>query len=146
MTPTPSAAPAASASHRRFRLPGLCVAGALVVFPLVGCTAVAGGPVRSEAQSLSTYATRAFAAVNLAVIGFWVRDRRAGRADARGPAAAVLQLLLPALGLVVNVALWISLDTPAKIVGVLWALAGVGILALRSGGFRHPIQTPDLAE
>ncbi|WP_439945841.1 APC family permease [Streptomyces sp. BBFR109] len=100
----------------------------------------------SAASLINFGAYVAFAAVNLAVIGFWVRDRRAGRAEARGPAAAVLQLLLPALGLVVNVALWISLDTPAKVVGVVWALAGVGILAVRSGGFRRPVRTPDLEE
>ncbi|MEU3827575.1 APC family permease [Streptomyces sp. NPDC029080] len=100
----------------------------------------------SAASLINFGAYVAFAAVNLAVIGFWFRDRRAGRPEARGPAAAVLQLVLPGLGLVVNVALWVSLDTPAKIVGVVWALAGAGILALRSGGFRRPIRIPDLVE
>ncbi|MEV7130644.1 hypothetical protein [Streptomyces sp. NPDC093260] len=56
MTLTPSAAPAASAFRRRFRGLGLSVAGAVVVFLLAGsvtgCTAMAGGPVRSEAQFL----------------------------------------------------------------------------------------------
>ncbi|MQY40226.1 hypothetical protein SRB17_82570 [Streptomyces sp. RB17] len=56
MTPTPSAAPAAPDFRRRFRVLGLSVAGAAVVFLLVGfakgCTAVMGGPVRSEAQFL----------------------------------------------------------------------------------------------
>lgn len=56
MTPTPSAAPTASAFRRRFRVLGLSVAGAVAVFLLVGfvkgCTAVMGGPVRSEGQFL----------------------------------------------------------------------------------------------
>ncbi|MBB5932914.1 hypothetical protein [Streptomyces echinatus] len=46
----------------------------------------------------------------------------------------------------VNTALWTSLDSPAKTAGVVWALAGAGILAVRSGGSRRPIRTPDLAE
>ncbi|MGV4989039.1 hypothetical protein ACVB8X_42090 [Streptomyces sp. NRAIS4] len=56
MTPTPSAAPAASASRRRFRVLGPSVAGPVVVFLLVGsvtgCAAMEGGPVRSDAQFL----------------------------------------------------------------------------------------------
>ncbi|MFF8731953.1 APC family permease [Streptomyces sp. NPDC015171] len=100
----------------------------------------------SAASLINFGAYTAFAAVNLAVIGFWVRDRRAGRPEASGSAAAVLQLVLPSLGFVVNAALWVSLDTPAKIVGVCWALAGVVILAVRSGGFRRPVHTPDLTE
>lgn len=96
----------------------------------------------SAASLINFGAYVAFAAVNLAVIGFWVRDRRAGRQQARGPLALVLQLLLPALGFVVNVALWVSLDTPAKVVGVIWALVGVGILALHTGGFRRPVRRP----
>ncbi|WP_369362135.1 hypothetical protein AB5L52_00060 [Streptomyces sp. CG4] len=56
MTLTPSAASTASAFRRRVRGLGLSVAGAVVVFLLVGsvtsCSAVAGGPVRSEAQFL----------------------------------------------------------------------------------------------
>jgi hypothetical protein len=56
MTLTASAASAASALRRRFRAPGLPVAGAgalfLLVASLTGCSAVAGGPVRSEAQFL----------------------------------------------------------------------------------------------
>ncbi|MFB0619435.1 hypothetical protein [Streptomyces sp. AGS-58] len=56
MTLTPSAAPAASAFRRRFRVPELSVAGAVVVLLLVGsvtgCTAMAGGPIHSEAQFL----------------------------------------------------------------------------------------------
>ena len=53
MTSTPSAAPA---FRHRFRVLGLSAAGAVVVFLLVGfvkgCTAVEGGPVRSETQFL----------------------------------------------------------------------------------------------
>ncbi|MEV5879683.1 hypothetical protein AB0L75_36820 [Streptomyces sp. NPDC052101] len=56
MTLTSSAAPAATAFRRRFRGQGLSVAGAAVVFLLVGsvtgCAAMEGGPVRSEAQFL----------------------------------------------------------------------------------------------
>ncbi|MER5996853.1 APC family permease [Streptomyces viridosporus] len=100
----------------------------------------------SAASLINFGAYVAFAAVNLAVIGFWVRDRRAGRVEARGPVAAALQLLLPALGFVVNVALWISLDTPAKVVGIIWALLGVGALALRMGGFRRTARTSNLEE
>ncbi|MFD8612239.1 APC family permease [Streptomyces sp. NPDC059631] len=100
----------------------------------------------SAASLINFGAYVAFAAVNLAVIGFWVRDRRAGRPEARGLGAAVLQLLLPVLGFAVNVALWVSLDTPAKVVGAVWAVAGVGVLALRTGGFRRPVRAPDLAE
>ncbi|GGU30367.1 hypothetical protein [Streptomyces violascens] len=56
MTSTSSAAPAASASRHGFRVLGLSVAGVMVVLLLagvaMGCTAVMGGPVRSEAQFL----------------------------------------------------------------------------------------------
>ncbi|MEW2291252.1 amino acid permease [Streptomyces sp. NPDC006743] len=100
----------------------------------------------SAASLINFGAYVAFAAVNVAVIGFWVRDRRAGRSEARGAVAAALQVLLPALGFVVNVALWLSLDTPAKIVGIVWAALGVGILALRTGGFRRPARTVNLEE
>ncbi|MFF4758317.1 hypothetical protein [Streptomyces sp. NPDC001292] len=45
-----------------------------------------------------------------------------------------------------NAALWVSLDTPAKVVGIIWTLVGVGILTLRTGGFRRPVRMLNLEE
>lgn len=100
----------------------------------------------SAASLINFGAYVAFAAVNAAVIGFWLRDRRAGVASARGAVAILLQVVLPLAGFVINAALWASLDRPAQVIGLLWACVGVAILVARTRGFRRPVPRMDMNE
>jgi putrescine importer len=46
--------------------------------------------------------------------------------------------VLPALGVIVSVVLWIGIDWQAKLLGVGWLVLGVIYIAIRSKGFRRP--------
>ncbi|WP_125609535.1 APC family permease [Specibacter cremeus] len=73
----------------------------------------------------------AFIFVNLAVIFTYLRFVRD-----RGWRSAVGYLVLPALGVVINVALWLSLDPSSKLVGGIWVALGFVYLLWRTRFFR----------
>jgi putrescine importer len=100
----------------------------------------------SAASLINFGAYVAFAAVNAAVIGFWIRDLRAGVPGTRGLVAILLQVVLPSAGFVINAFLWASLDLPAQIIGLIWAAVGVAILVARTRGFRKPVPTMSMDE
>src|SRR5690606_15096415 len=81
----------------------------------------------------------AFAAVNASLIAAYFRVLRpAGRG---GPIGWVA---LPAVGVAVNVALWLGLEPGAKIVGGLWVAAGFGYLLWSTRLFRRsPLELAD---
>jgi amino acid transporter len=52
-----------------------------------------------------------------------------------------LDAVVPLLGLAVCFAIWISLPTPAKIVGTIWLLTGIAFLVVKTRGFKDkPIE------
>jgi amino acid transporter len=72
----------------------------------------------------------AFMGVNLAAIGEYYFRRRGGRPHIVG------DLLLPGVGFLFCLAIWLSLPTPAKIAGGVWLLTGLLYDAIHSRGFR----------
>ena len=85
-----------------------------------------------QAASLINFgAFIAFTSVNLSVIAVWRRGRRSG-----SESGVFRNLLLPALGVVINMALWFSLDSSALVLGVVWAALGLAFLAWNTRMFR----------
>ncbi|WP_394685287.1 APC family permease [uncultured Microbacterium sp.] len=84
------------------------------------------------AASLTSFgAITGFIMVNVAVIShYFIRERRRAGWD------VVRYLLLPAIGVVINVVLWAGIDIPAKLLGLGWLVIGVIYLAVISRGFR----------
>jgi putrescine importer len=92
-----------------------------------------------QAASLINFgAFVAFAFVNLSVVATYLRfpERRTGR-------AVVGHVALPAVGVVVNVWLWLQLESSAKLLGAVWVVLGLGFLLWRTRLFRAP--APELA-
>jgi putrescine importer len=78
------------------------------------------------AELLNFGAFIGFMGVNLAaLVRFGVRAKRPARAA------------LPLLGFLICLYLWLSLKTPAKLVGAAWLLAGLGFGAWQTRGFRR---------
>ena len=100
---------------------------------LVGAFALAGGLVLTYqlgAEMLNFGAFIAFMGVNLASLThYWVRAERKRAVD----------FLLPSLGFVICLYLWLSLRTPAKIAGGVWLGAGVLYGAIKTRGFRTAV-------
>src|SRR4029453_4163284 len=96
----------------------------------VGVLAFAGGLLLTYqlgAEMLNFGAFIAFMGVNLAAfMRYWVRsdDRR------------ITNFLLPMLGFLVCLYLFLSLRWPAKIAGGVWLAAGVLYGAIKTGGLR----------
>ncbi|MGN7797812.1 APC family permease [Leifsonia sp. 22587] len=87
----------------------------------------------SRAASLINFgAFVAFIFVNLSVIFTYVRFVKA-----RGWRKTIGFVVLPALGVAINVALWFSLEPSAMIVGAVWVAIGVGYLLWRTRFFRE---------
>ena len=74
----------------------------------------------------------AFVFVNLSVIFTYVRFVKQ-----RGWRTALGFVVLPALGVAVNVALWFSLEPSAMVVGGVWVALGLGYLLWRTRLFRE---------
>jgi putrescine importer len=98
---------------------------------LVGVLAFAGGLLLTYqlgAEMLNFGAFIAFMGVNLAAfVRYWVRDD-----DRR-----VTNFILPILGFLVCLYLWLSLRWPAKVAGGIWLAAGVLYGAIKTRGFRQ---------
>jgi putrescine importer len=77
----------------------------------------------------------AFMGVNLATIREYFLRRR------NGDPSILADLLVPGLGFLFCLAIWLSLPKPAKIVGGAWLLFGLVFDAIKSRGFRvRPVQ------
>lgn len=79
----------------------------------------------------------AFTFVNLSVVFTFFRFMR--RRTARAWFGFVL---VPLVGAVINVALWVNLDTVSMIIGACWFAVGLGYLIVKTRGFRAA--APDL--
>ena len=87
-----------------------------------------------QAASLINFgAFVAFAFVNLSVIFTYVRFL-----SDRSRHSKLGFLVLPAIGVVINVWLWLNLEPSAKIVGLVWVALGLGFLLWRTRLFRAP--------
>ena len=80
----------------------------------------------------------AFIMVNVAVIAYWVQERRAGRAH-----NPVLYLVAPIIGVIVIAYLLTRLDINAIALGSAWLVIGTVILGFTTRGFRR--QPPALS-
>jgi putrescine importer len=98
---------------------------------LVGVLAFAGGLLLTYqlgAEMLNFGAFIAFMGVNLAAfVRYWVRS------DER----RIANFILPILGFLVCLYLWLSLRWPAKVAGGVWLAAGVIYGAIKTRGFRE---------
>ena len=98
---------------------------------LVGVLAFAGGLLLTYqlgAEMLNFGAFIAFMGVNLAAfVRYWVRS------DER----RIANFILPILGFLVCLYLWLSLRWPAKVAGGVWLAAGVLYGAIKTRGFRE---------
>jgi amino acid transporter len=98
---------------------------------LVGAFALAGGLLLTYqlgAEMLNFGAFIAFMGVNLAAFThYWMRAERRGVSD----------FVLPLLGFLICLYLWMSLRLPAKIAGGAWLGAGVLYGAIKTRGFRR---------
>jgi len=69
--------------------------------------------------------------VNVAVISHYVvREKRRTGGD------LLRFLVLPAIGIIINVILWIGIEPNAKLLGGVWLAIGLIYLAIISRGFR----------
>jgi len=100
---------------------------------LVGVIAFAGALVLNyerAAELINFGAFLAFMGVNASVIREYYFRRRGGKRS------VLADLVVPALGLLFCLAIWLSLPTPAKIIGALWFVAGAAYDAVKTRGFR----------
>lgn len=105
----------------------------IVLVSIVALTAIFYADNLIGAASLTAFgAITGFIMVNVAVVSHYVvRERR------RSPRELLRYLVLPALGVIVNVVLWVSIDTSAKLLGLAWLVLGLIYLAVISKGFRR---------
>ncbi len=82
----------------------------------------------------------AFMGVNLATIAEYYVRRREGRRR------IVVDLLIPGLGFLFCLAIWLSLPMPAKIAGSAWLLIGLLYDGVKSRGFRRTPAAIDFSE
>lgn len=105
---------------------------------LVGGLALLGGlsmTYQLGAEMLNFGAFIAFMGVNLAAFTrYWVRGARRNAAD----------LVLPLLGFLICLYLWLSLRWPAKLAGGIWLGAGVLYGAIKTRGFSRNLVSFDL--
>ena len=103
---------------------------------LVGVFAVAGSLLLSferAAELLNFGAFLAFMGVNLASLRhyYFLQGDVAKRSWVR-------DALVPTLGFLFCLGIWLNLPRPAQVVGGLWLVGGVGYDAIRTRGFRTP--------
>jgi putrescine importer len=91
-----------------------------------------------QAASLINFgAFVAFAFVNLSVIFYYLRFLKD-----KSTRATIGYLIVPAIGVAINVALWFSLETSAMILGAIWVAIGLAYLAWMTRLFTK--QPPEL--
>src|SRR5262249_41158812 len=107
---------------------------------LVGLLALAGTAVLNferAAELLNFGALLAFMGVNAAsFVHYFLRQRQ----------RTLSSFLLPILGFVICLVLWLHLSKPAKIAGIIWMLLGIGYGATRTRGFRSELVSFDIPD
>lgn len=105
----------------------------ILITSVVALTAIFYADNLFGAASLTSFgAITGFIMVNVAVIShYFVRERRRAGWD-------VLRfLVLPLAGIVINIVLWIGIDSTAKLLGLGWLVIGAIYLAVITRGFRR---------
>jgi hypothetical protein len=64
----------------------------------------------------------------------------------RGHKKDASNLVVPILGFVICLLLWLNLSRPAKIVGVIWMLIGITYGAIRTRGFQAQLVSFDIPD
>lgn len=101
---------------------------------LLGILSWAGSMLLSYehgAEILNFGAFLAFMGVNLATLRKYYFEPHPGR-----PRRFVVDACIPSLGFLFCLWIWLSLPTPAKVVGGLWLIGGVAYSAAKTRGFR----------
>jgi putrescine importer len=89
------------------------------------------------AELLNFGALLAFMGVNAASFTrYFVRERKRDASN----------LLVPVLGFIVCLLLWLNLSHPAKVAGVIWMLVGIGYGAWRTRGFKSDLVSFDIPD
>lgn len=112
---------------RRFRSPVVN----LVIIGVVGLVAMFLD-VATSTSFINFGAFVAFTMVNVSVIVYYFRQRRAGQRH-----NAVLYLVVPAIGAIITGYLLTRLDINAIVLGLSWLVLGVIVLAIVTKGFRQ---------
>lgn len=95
--------------------------------------------VATSTSFINFGAFTAFTLVNVSVIAYYLRQRKAGH-----PLNPVGYLALPAVGALIDAFLLTQLDPTAITLGLIWLGVGVVVLAISTRGFRNA--PPDMAE
>ncbi|MGO8793788.1 MAG: APC family permease [Candidatus Sulfotelmatobacter sp.] len=104
------------------------------MFALVGTTFLT---FERAAELLNFGALLAFMGVNAASFTrYFLRERRRDLSN----------FLVPVLGFIVCLLLWLNLSKPAKIAGVVWMALGIAYGAVRTRGFKAELVTFDIPE
>lgn len=108
----------------------------ILLTSVIALTAVFYSDNLLGAASLTSFgAITGFIAVNYAVIShYFIRERRRSGAD------AFRFLVLPVLGIAINIVLWVNIDNSAKILGLVWLVIGIIYLAFVTRGFQRTPQ------
>ncbi|GAA1405694.1 transporter [Glutamicibacter uratoxydans] len=96
------------------------------------------------AYMVSFGALAAFSMVNLSVIRVYLFPR--GQRPQLGAWQLIRYGLLPLVGFGLSIWLWTSLEPMTWVVGGIWALLGVAVMALKTKFFREPVPTMNFVE
>jgi putrescine importer len=113
--------------HPRFRTPAFNI----LLTGAIGLIALRLN-VATSTSFINFGAFTAFTFVNLSVIATFLRERRAGTNGRPVP-----NVLIPAVGALVDLWLLIHLDGRALTLGLIWLALGIAYLAYLTRGFRH---------
>lgn len=124
---------------RRFKTPA--VATTLISVIALSCLFLSLDQV---AFMVSFGALAAFSMVNLSIIRTYLFP--ANEVGVRSVAGIIRYGVLPLIGFGLCIWLWTSLEPFTWVIGGIWALVGVGILAAKTNFFRRPVPTMDFSE
>lgn len=94
---------------------------------------------------ISFGALAAFAMVNLSVVRTYIFPK-GGRREALTFRYVLRYLVLPLIGFALTIWLWSQLETTTWLVGGIWVLVGIAIIAIVTGGFRRAVPKMDFSE
>ncbi|UOR01021.1 APC family permease [Leucobacter allii] len=126
--------------HRRFGTP--IVAACIVSFFALSALFLSLDVV---AFMISFGALAAFAMVNLSVIRTYIFPK-GGRREPLTVRSILVHLVAPLIGFALTIWLWTSLEATTWIVGGIWLVIGVIIIAIVTGGFKRPVPKMDFSE
>ena len=94
---------------------------------------------------ISFGALAAFAMVNLSVIRTYIFPK-GGRREPLTAGLIITKLVLPLIGFALTIWLWTSLEALTWLVGGIWFVLGVVIIAIVTKGFKKPVPMMDFSE